>query len=297
MCRLRGRGRRHRRRASRRRRPAGDAAVAVAVDEAPVVSGREERRRPASNNRYRSRVRDTRAARWRAHRRRGRHQGERAAGGAGRGPGGVRARTYADEWSASVTAYTTLDGVRWPSGYSFGFGAEGALQWASGTLAEPVATGPYPLVDLDTAIARLRIRTGCGATAVAMCWPSMPKRPRRRRRLTRWHATRRPTTCRRCRRRPTTAQSRRHPNRSWRRCVDVKADLWWVWDADNSVWLLPAYTFTDTEGNVFTVPAVTDEYMIVVEPTIEPQPRRAARPRRRRPADIRPSNVRRRSPW
>jgi hypothetical protein len=54
--------------------------------------------------------------------------------------------------------------------------------------------------------------------------------------------------------------------------VDVKADLWWVWDADNSVWLLPAYTFTDTEGNVFTVPAVTDEYMIIVEPTIEPQP-------------------------
>jgi hypothetical protein len=54
--------------------------------------------------------------------------------------------------------------------------------------------------------------------------------------------------------------------------VDVKADLWWVWDTDSSVWLLPAYTFTDTAGNAFTVPAVTDEYMIVVEPTIEPQP-------------------------
>ena len=54
--------------------------------------------------------------------------------------------------------------------------------------------------------------------------------------------------------------------------VDVKADLWWVWDADGSVWLLPAYTFTDSNGNAFTVPAVTDEFMIVVEPTIEPQP-------------------------
>jgi hypothetical protein len=55
--------------------------------------------------------------------------------------------------------------------------------------------------------------------------------------------------------------------------VDVKADLWWVWDADGSVWLLPAYTFTDANGNAFTVPAVTEEFMIVVEPpTIEPQP-------------------------
>ena len=54
--------------------------------------------------------------------------------------------------------------------------------------------------------------------------------------------------------------------------VDVKADLWWVWDVDGSVWLLPAYTFTDTNGNVFTVPAVTDEFMIVVDPTVEPQP-------------------------
>jgi hypothetical protein len=39
------------------------------------------------------------------------------------------------------------------------------------------------------------------------------------------------------------------------------------------VWLLPAYTFTDTDGNTFTVPAVTDEFMIVVEPpVVEPQP-------------------------
>lgn len=50
--------------------------------------------------------------------------------------------------------------------------------------------------------------------------------------------------------------------------VDVRADLWWAWDADNSVWLLPAYTFTDTEGMTLTVPAVTDEYMIIVEPSV-----------------------------
>ncbi len=55
--------------------------------------------------------------------------------------------------------------------------------------------------------------------------------------------------------------------------VDVRADLWWAWDDDGSVWLLPAYTFTDTEGRVFTVPAVTDEFLIIADPVlVDPMP-------------------------
>jgi hypothetical protein len=54
--------------------------------------------------------------------------------------------------------------------------------------------------------------------------------------------------------------------------VDVRADLWWVWDTDGSVWLLPAYTFTDTEGREHTVPAVTDEFIEVDDAVIEPLP-------------------------
>ena len=69
----------------------------------------------------------------------------------GEDPAAFELETYADEWNASVTAYPKVDGVRWPNGLGFGFGGEGALIWANGTLAEPVATGPYPLVDLDTA--------------------------------------------------------------------------------------------------------------------------------------------------
>jgi hypothetical protein len=45
--------------------------------------------------------------------------------------------------------------------------------------------------------------------------------------------------------------------------VDVHADFWWAWDADGSVWLLPAYTFTDTEDRQHMVPAVTDEFLVV----------------------------------
>ena len=57
--------------------------------------------------------------------------------------------------------------------------------------------------------------------------------------------------------------------------VDVQPDLWWAWDVDGSVWLLPAYRFIDTEGGWHVVPAVTDEFLIEVEPPVmidEPLP-------------------------
>ncbi len=50
--------------------------------------------------------------------------------------------------------------------------------------------------------------------------------------------------------------------------VDVQADMWWVWDVDNVLWLLPAYRFIDTDGGWHVVPAVTDEFLIEVEPPV-----------------------------
>lgn len=205
----------------------------------------------------------------------------------GEDPATFEFETYADEWSASVTAYTNVDGVRWPSGIGFGFGAEGSLQWAGGTLAEPVATGPYPLIDLDGAIARLSEQNGMwwgyGEGDVLAADARGAEEP------VAVDAATQPV--------PTEAGSVPPsdgssvppsdggsvppsdgsstppvPEPVVATLVDVRADLWWVWDTDNSVWLLPAYTFTDTEGNVFTVPAITDEYLIVAEPTVEPQP-------------------------
>ncbi len=213
----------------------------------------------------------------------------------GEDPAAFELETYADEWNASVTAYTTLDGVRWPSGYGFGFGGEGALQWASGTLAEPVRDrslpvgrprhGDRPALGAERDVGLRRRRCARPSMPEAAEEPAAPDE------VARATARRPPTTCRRCRRRSTTARTRRPPEPIVATLVDVKADLWWVWDADGSVWLLPAYTFTDTDGNVFTVPAVTDEYMIVVEPTIEPQPEPVPAepidPVGRRPADHR----------
>jgi hypothetical protein len=54
--------------------------------------------------------------------------------------------------------------------------------------------------------------------------------------------------------------------------VDVEADIWWTMDVDGSVFLLPAYRFIGDDGGWYTVPAVTDEFLVQVEPDIVPIP-------------------------
>ena len=75
-------------------------------------------------------------------------------------PADFEFETYADEWAASVTAWSQLDGVRSPIAWGFGFGENAELQWMNGTLATPVATGPYPLIGLDEALGRLEEQNG-----------------------------------------------------------------------------------------------------------------------------------------
>ncbi len=67
---------------------------------------------------------------------------------------------YADEWFASVGAVEQLDGAFNGRRFDAGFGAGGVLQYASGQLAVPARVGPYPLVDVDTAVARLNDPSG-----------------------------------------------------------------------------------------------------------------------------------------
>jgi fermentation-respiration switch protein FrsA (DUF1100 family) len=57
----------------------------------------------------------------------------------------------------------------------------------------------------------------------------------------------------------------------------VKPDLTMVWAADNTIWLLPAYTFGSADGGLYTVNAVDDAYIqqadpgpITTEPVIDP---------------------------
>jgi hypothetical protein len=237
-----------------------------------------------------------------------------------------RFETFADDWYASVTASQSLGAVSSPVSWSFGYGAEARLQWAGGYLAEPVATGPYPLIDLDTALARLADQSGmwggmaragavndvavaadvsgdAGASDAmageaappAESLPVEPTAPDEALPPDTVPAEPAPTeTLPATTLPPVTVPAETVPAETVpvetlpvetlpvetvpeietevAVLVDVRADLWWAWDADGSIWLLPAYTFTDTEGRTHTVPAVTEEYLIVVEPEPLPEP-------------------------
>ena len=212
--------------------------------------------------------------------------------------------TYADEWSASVTATVNRNGSSTGQIFSFGFGAEGALQWAGGSLATPVEVGPYDLIDIDTALARLvemnawqgtsyptdmLARDNVGVTDVVTQTEagtvsagsavggsegpagsdpgSLPIEPQVE-----------PVP-------PETMPVETLPIDSFPvetfpapeartvTLVDVEADVWWAWDVDNVLWLLPAYRFIDTDGGWHVVPAVTDEFLIEVEqPVMKAEP-------------------------
>jgi hypothetical protein len=218
---------------------------------------------------------------------------------------------FADEWYASVTASRPLGSVSSPVSWNFGFGAEAALQWAGGYLGEPVATGPYPLIDLEAALARLADQSGMWGgimaradVAVAADASDAAIAPEPETVETTLEGTVPPETVPVETEPPETVPVETVPPETVpvetvppetvpvetvppetvpepvlpepepvvAVLVDVRADLWWAWDADGSIWLLPAYTFTDTEGRTHTVPAVTEEYLIVVEPEPMPEP-------------------------
>lgn len=178
---------------------------------------------------------------------------------AGFDPEGLTFEVFADEWYASVEARRELvAGIEYTGAetWSFGFGAEGVLQWAGGMFTDPEAVGPYPLVDLDTAISRLEEMYVSGMAmggylaveepAIAAPEESVIEEP----------AVEGDEPM------PIDMLPAPEPNEVTVTLVDVAADLWWVTDVDGNTWLIPAYRFIGDDGGWYTVPAVTDEYMI-----------------------------------
>lgn len=195
-------------------------------------------------------------------------------------PAGFKLETYADEWSASVNATEQLDGQFGGRTFSMSYVAEGALQYAGGGLAQPSAVGPYPLIDVDTAIARLNDQNGFymggyggggialdAAIATREVVSDVAPLPAATEPVTGGgsagsdgdvgSATTPPMGT-------PVPVSIPAPQQVTVTLVDVQPDLWWVWDVDNSVWLLPAYRFIGDDGGWYTVPAVTDEFLVKV---------------------------------
>lgn len=177
----------------------------------------------------------------------------------GADPADFELEVYADEWFASVSAMQRLNESVSPIGWYFGFGAEGRLDHAGGVLAQPVEVGPYPLIDLETAVARLQDGYYGGIMplvedTIGIGAPELS-----------------------CEEAADCESLPVEPEHVQVTITSVRQELWWTWDSDGSAWLLPAFTFLDADGGRYTVPAVTDEYLIVdyalVDPAIdEPAP-------------------------
>ena len=209
----------------------------------------------------------------------------------GADPAAYQFETYADEWYAGVSAVRRVEGMFDAGRFDFGFGAEGVMQYASGQLAEPQRVGPYPLIGLDAAIARLNDQAsmwgggyasgevavmdgavGIAESAVAdSAGEGTDAQPPE-------------TTAAGDETVATVPYDQMpvdelpQPEAVTITLVNVEADVWWAWDADGSVWLLPAYRFIDTDGGWHVVPAVTDEFMIQVEPSVVDGPLPAPEP-------------------
>lgn len=187
---------------------------------------------------------------------------------------------YADEWNASVSAFLTLNGMRAPLTLSIGYGENGAVTWASGYLAEPVSQGDYPLITIEEGLARLQDQSfwwgyggvGLGGVADATARstdsdvaeePVGDIEPVS-------EVTIEPAPA------PEPAPIEPLPVDVPIEPIEVhlngvKADLTMIWSEDGTVWIVPAYSFTSTDGGIYTVIAVTDE-LLGVDDTVSVDP-------------------------
>ena len=220
-------------------------------------------------------------------------------------PADLEFETYADEWSAWVTAFRMIDGVRSPMAWSFGYGADGALTSASGVLAEAEEVGDYPIVATAAGLERLNddtgrwgwfggpafaargaavsavatgevtassdgsVVSGGGTDAVA---PStdvavpVPVEPT--------GTVVVETIAPDCLANDACVPLDSMPMETQIvTLTGVRLGLTSYWDTDGTVWLLPSYEFTSADGGVWSVIAVDETYLDIPEvPMPEPMP-------------------------
>ena len=207
---------------------------------------------------------------------------------------------YADEWNASVNASLVVGGMKAPIMLSVGFGANGAVTYASGSLAVPQQGADYPTVGAAKGLERLKTQQfqymgagggggvmkaatdqvaapqttvilgtavpapAVGAPGVAAVAPVC---------LPDTNVPMPPVDV------PGSAGGtvttpdiincgNVTPEPVKVTLNSVKRDLTMVWADDGTIWLLPAYTFGSADGGVYTVISVADEF--IQQPVVEP---------------------------
>jgi len=181
--------------------------------------------------------------------------------------------TTADQWNASVTGYRLVGGQRSALQVTIGFGGEGVVQWASGTLAEPQPATEYPIVGVADGIARLNdpsgrwiflgggpggVRVMAANTVGGVATNSAAGGAPTGTVVTPDSAVSAPVP-------PVSAVPVSEPSGTVPpvdvHFTKVALGLTTVWAQDGTVWLLPAFVFTATDGGQYTVVAVDEKYL------------------------------------
>jgi hypothetical protein len=213
--------------------------------------------------------------------------------------GSYELETYADEWGANVTAYLTLDGIRTNVAVSVGFGAEGVVTWANGYLATPQRGADYPRIGIEAAIQRLNDQSSGwaayggveGRAAVDVAAGVADTVPAETVPAQTGVAPEASTM-------PAPSDQVIDPAEGV--CLDdtgtectpgtievepitisltnARPSLEQLWGSDDTVWLLPGYAFDSTDGGIYSVMAVEDQYIEVVTPDVVPVPEPAIEP-------------------
>lgn len=179
--------------------------------------------------------------------------------------------TYVDEWSASVTAYLVLDGVRTSVTANVGFGENAAITWAGGFFGSPVRGDEYPLIGVEGGVDRLNEQSASWATlergvatdAATDVVASEAAPPD----VTDIATDPVPAGV------PTDVPTDQEPIQQETVVVtfiDVHPSLEQVWAEDGTVWLLPGYKFDSNDGGWYSVTAVEDQYLQQADPADEP---------------------------
>lgn len=163
---------------------------------------------------------------------------------------------FADEWGAWVYAQVQVGGMASAVGFSAGYGADGRLTSAGGTVAKLERVGEYPTVDADTAVERLRQRNlGWGRDVLLERGGSASLDAA----VSSDVAIDAPTA-----EEPAVLVDPLPGGEMKTRTVtlvDVEPTLTVVFDVDDVMWLVPAYRFTADDGGIWEVMAIADGFV------------------------------------
>ena len=184
--------------------------------------------------------------------------------------GSYQLETYADEWGANVNAYLVLDGMRTSLSMSVGFGAEGAITWASGYLSTPLRGDDYPRIGVEAAVQRLNDQSNWWMYPMAMAKGGVAAMS-----TASDGAVTEPAVAAPIEPAPvdTGAPVEPMPVDTTPIVVTLTApapSLEMMWADDGTIWLLPGYTFQSADGGVYSVLAVPDEFIQQAQPDVLP---------------------------